>query len=143
MTPHGNAENGLNLANGCISYDQLFRVLNEAVALYTHIYGYGTVKCKFLSNLLCRTIINLTEFGCPLPANLDLNFTVCSSVSNSSMFAAQPGTRILFRNGPYITSKLSKWSGVQSTNHDIPPFCFRCLKAVIARSTMSTSRCLP
>ena len=37
MDPHGSEENGLNWNDGYIPYDQLFTVLNEAVAIYDHL----------------------------------------------------------------------------------------------------------
>ena len=37
MEPHGSEENGLNWNDGYIPYDQLFTVLNEAVAIYDHL----------------------------------------------------------------------------------------------------------
>ena len=36
---HGSEENGLNLNDGFIPYDQVFTVLNEAVAIYDHLYA--------------------------------------------------------------------------------------------------------
>jgi hypothetical protein len=69
MAPHGDADNGLNWADGYIPYEQLFSVLSEAVAGYAHLYAYGTSKCAFLTGPLGRTVINLQEFGCPSPTN--------------------------------------------------------------------------
>jgi len=37
MEPCGSEENGLNWNNGFIPYDQVFTVLNEAVASYDHL----------------------------------------------------------------------------------------------------------
>ena len=69
MAPHGDADNGINWADGHIPYEQLFSVLSAAVAGYAHLYAYGTSKCAFLTGLLGRTVINLQEFGCPPPTN--------------------------------------------------------------------------
>jgi hypothetical protein len=44
MRTHGSFENGLNWDDGIIPYDQLFTVLNEAVAGYAHLYSRGTDK---------------------------------------------------------------------------------------------------
>ena len=74
MAAHGDTENGINWADGHIPYDQLFSVLNESVAGYTHLYAYGRDKCSFLSGLLGRTVINLEEFGCPLSEYLRPKF---------------------------------------------------------------------
>ena len=37
MEPHDSEENGLNWNDGFILYDQVFTVLNEAVAIYDHV----------------------------------------------------------------------------------------------------------
>lgn len=65
MIPHGSAENGLNWDDGHIPYKQLETVLSEAVAGYAHLYSYGVSKCRFLSELLARPILNFEDFGCP------------------------------------------------------------------------------
>jgi hypothetical protein len=71
---HRDVENGLNWAVGHIPYDQLFQVLNEAVAGYVNLYSYGAAKCSILKGLLGRTVTNLTELGCPLPQNFRQGF---------------------------------------------------------------------
>ena len=74
MASHGDVVNGLNWDDGHIPYGQLFHVLNEAVAGYVNLYSYGAAKCTFLSDLLGRTVTNLTEFGCPLPEDFRPGF---------------------------------------------------------------------
>ena len=41
MKPHGSEENGVNWNDGFIGYDQVFTVLNEAVAIYDRLYAMG------------------------------------------------------------------------------------------------------
>jgi hypothetical protein len=67
MRPHGNCENGLNLDDGHIPYNQLSSVLNEAVAGFDHLYAYGDSKCTLISQLLSRPVHNLKDFNCPSP----------------------------------------------------------------------------
>ena len=50
--PHGSTENGLNLDDGYIPYNQLYTVLTETLAGYAHFYSYGASKCKFISELI-------------------------------------------------------------------------------------------
>lgn len=69
MLPHGSEENGLNWADGHVDYHELFTVLSEAVANYSHLYAYGAMKCAFLSTLLQRPILNLEDFSCPSHEN--------------------------------------------------------------------------
>ena len=70
MNPHGSTENGLNWDDGQIDYDQLETAMKEAVAGYAHLYSYGASKCRFLSKLLGRPILNLEDVGCPPPQDL-------------------------------------------------------------------------
>ena len=74
MRPHGSAENGLNWDDSHIPYRQLETVLSEAVACYAHLYIYGALKCKFLSELLGRPVLNLEDFGCPEPSDLKTGY---------------------------------------------------------------------
>jgi len=65
MEPHGSEENGLN-GNDCyIPYDQLFPVLNEAVANYYHLYAMGNYKCQLLNGILGKPIHNYQTLQCP------------------------------------------------------------------------------
>ena len=61
--PHGSAENGLNWDDGIIPYNQLQTGLSESVALYANLYSFA--KCKFLAELIGRSVLNLEDYGCP------------------------------------------------------------------------------
>ena len=52
MIARGSKENGLNWNNGHISYEQIHRVLGEAVANFEHLYAWGSEKCGILNDLL-------------------------------------------------------------------------------------------
>ena len=71
MTSHGSDENGLNWEDGHLAYHDLYTVLSEAVAGFAHLYCYGITKCKFLTELLGRPILNLQDFNCPQPASIN------------------------------------------------------------------------
>jgi len=58
MEPHGSEENGLNWNDGFIPYDQVFTLLNEAVAIYDHLDAMGNNKCQLLNGILGRPIHN-------------------------------------------------------------------------------------
>jgi len=60
---HGSAENGLKWE----AYHELYTVASEAVAGFANLYAYGVSKCKFLTELLGRPILNLQDFNYPLP----------------------------------------------------------------------------
>jgi len=65
MEAYGSAYSGLNWADVNIAYGALFQTINEATANFAHLYAKGSAKCKFLSNLLSRSVQNLDTFGCP------------------------------------------------------------------------------
>ena len=74
--PHGSEENGLNWNDGFIPYDQLFTLLNEAVAIYDHLYAMGNDKCQLLNGILGRPVHNFETLQCPDPQELksDVHF---------------------------------------------------------------------
>jgi len=61
MIARGSKENGLNWNNGHISYEQIHRVLGEAVANFEHLYAWGSEKCDILNNVLNRPIHNYED----------------------------------------------------------------------------------
>ena len=65
MAPHGSVENGLNWDDGHIAYHKLAAVLKEAVAGFPHGNSYGPTKCRSLSALFERTVLDLEDFKCP------------------------------------------------------------------------------
>jgi hypothetical protein len=64
MEAHSSENSGISWNDGIIAYS-LFQALTEATTNFAHLYAKGTAKCKFLSNLLGRTVQNLDTFGCP------------------------------------------------------------------------------
>ena len=58
-------KNGICWDDGNIAYGSLFQTLAEATANFTNLFAKGTDKCKFLTELLGRSIQNLDSFGCP------------------------------------------------------------------------------
>ena len=70
MVPHGSEENGLNWNDGFIVYDQVFTVLNEAVAIFDHLYAIGNDNCQLLNGILGRPIHNYEALQCPDPQEL-------------------------------------------------------------------------
>jgi hypothetical protein len=67
MQHHGSDENGLNLGDGSVEYDKLETVLSKRVSNYAPLYASGASKCKFISHLINRTVLNLEVFRCPTP----------------------------------------------------------------------------
>jgi len=73
MPSHGSDENWLNWKDGHIAYHDLYTVVRVAIAWLAYLYSYGTTKCKFLTELLGRPILNLQDFKCPQPASFNHN----------------------------------------------------------------------
>jgi len=48
MVDHSSTENGINWIDMHIEYRELQMVINEAVAGFAHLYGYGVSKYTFL-----------------------------------------------------------------------------------------------
>ena len=71
MASQGSDENRLNWEDGHIAYHELYTVGSEAVVGFAHLYAYGVSKCKFLTELLGRHILNLQEFNCLLPISFN------------------------------------------------------------------------
>jgi hypothetical protein len=67
MKPHGSVEIGLNWEDGHIPYRHLQTAIDEALAGYAHLYAYGVEKCKLLSGLIHRPVLNIEDFKCPSP----------------------------------------------------------------------------
>jgi len=62
-TSYGSDGNGLNLENGHVAYHDVYMVLGEAVTGFAHLYFYIFTKCKFLTEILGRPILNLQDFN--------------------------------------------------------------------------------
>ena len=67
MVDHGSYENGINWADGHTEYKDLYTVVIEVVAGFTHLYAYGVSKVTFLSTFSRRTIHNLENVDFPTP----------------------------------------------------------------------------
>jgi len=70
MEPHGSEENSLIWNDGFILYEQVFTVLNEAVAIYDHLYAMGNDKFHLLNGILGRPVHNYEALQCPDPQEL-------------------------------------------------------------------------
>jgi len=71
ITSHGSVGKSLNWEDGHIAYHDLYMVVSEAVAGFSHLYSYGVTKSKFFTGLLVRPSLNLHDFNCPQPASFN------------------------------------------------------------------------
>jgi hypothetical protein len=65
MVDHGSYEKGFIWADGHTEYKDLYTVVTEVVAGFTHLYVYGVSKVTFLSTFSRRTIHNLENVDFP------------------------------------------------------------------------------
>ena len=111
MNAHGSKENGLNWNDGHIPYDQLHRVLNEAVANFDHPYAYWSEKCEIFNTLLIRPIHNYEDLKCPEPNKLKSEFRcymTCHSFphmrcATRTAYALHKWLRYFFNTKSYIS----------------------------------------
>ena len=60
------------------AHHDLYTVVSESVTGIAHLYCYVITKCKFLTELFVRPILNLQDFNCPKPSSF--NHTLCCSL---------------------------------------------------------------
>ena len=58
-------DHGCNWNDGDLSYSELETVLLREAASAVAIYCYGRQKTNFISELIQRTVIDITQLGCP------------------------------------------------------------------------------
>jgi len=69
-------------------------VLNEAVAVFAHLYAYGDSKCTFLAGMTGRPIHNLEDVNCPRQTPSISSAGVPCPVTSFPNALAQPKPRI-------------------------------------------------
>jgi hypothetical protein len=67
-----------NWNDGDILYSQLQTVLHREVSSAVAIYCFGYQKTHFISSLIGRTVIDITELGCPDPADISAPNISCT-----------------------------------------------------------------
>jgi hypothetical protein len=69
----------INRNDGDILYSELQTVLHRKVSSAVEIYCFGCQKTNFICGLIGRTVIDITELGCPDPADIsapNINYTL-------------------------------------------------------------------
>jgi len=92
-TPSFNAQinpainHGCNWYDGEILYSELETMLHRETSSVVAIYSFGLQKTEFISGLLDRTVIDITQLGCPPLADISLPGIRC-------MFACHNKSRL-------------------------------------------------
>jgi hypothetical protein len=77
-----------NWDDGDILYSELQTVLHREVSSAVAIYSFGYQKTNFISGLLGRTVIDITELGFPDPADISgPNISCTLTCHNRSRYA--------------------------------------------------------
>jgi hypothetical protein len=71
-------DHGCNWNDGDILYSELETVLHRKASSAVAIYCFGPQKTTFISGLIGRTVIDITELGCPQLAYVILRGTCCT-----------------------------------------------------------------
>jgi hypothetical protein len=71
-------DHGCNWNDGNILYSELETVLPREASSAVAIYCFGPQKTKFISGLIGRTVIDITQLGCPEVADISLPTISCT-----------------------------------------------------------------
>ena len=69
---------GCKWNNGDVPYSELEIVLHREVSSAVAIYCFGPEKSNFISGLIDRTVVNITQLGCPEVADVCLPAISCT-----------------------------------------------------------------
>jgi hypothetical protein len=71
-------DHGCNWNEGDVLYSELETVLHREASSAVAIYCFGPQKTHFVSSLIERTVIDITQLGCPLIAEISLPTISCT-----------------------------------------------------------------
>lgn len=71
-------DHGCNWNDGDIPYSELETVLHREASSAVAIYCYGPQKTKFISEIIQRTVIDITQLGCPDLEDMSLPGISCT-----------------------------------------------------------------
>ena len=72
------SDHGCNWNDGDILYSELETVLQREASSAVAIYCFGPQKSAFISHLIDRTVIDITQLGCPQLADISLSTISCT-----------------------------------------------------------------
>jgi len=75
---------GCNWNDGDIPYSELETVLHREVSSAVAIYCFGPLKTNFICGLTDRTVIDITQLGCPELADSILPTISCTFACHKS-----------------------------------------------------------
>jgi len=75
---------GCNWNNVDVPYSELETVLHREVSSAVAIYCFGPQKTNFISGLIDRAVIDITQLGCPELADISLPAITCTFACHKS-----------------------------------------------------------
>ena len=85
---------GCNWNDGDIPYSELETVLRREVSSAVAIYCFGPQKTNFISGLIDRTVIDITQLGCPELSDISLPAITCTFACHKSKHVLHCGEPI-------------------------------------------------
>ena len=71
-------DHGFNWNDGDVLYSELESVLHREASSPVAIYCFGPQKTQFISGVMYRTVIDITQPGCPPLADISLQGISCT-----------------------------------------------------------------
>jgi len=71
-------DHGCNWNDGFVPYSDLENVVHSEASSAVAIYCFGALKTEFISSLINRTVIDITQLGCPPIADIKLSTISCT-----------------------------------------------------------------
>ena len=78
-------DHGCNWNDGDVLYSELETVLRREASSAVAIYCFGPQKTQFISSLIERTVIDITQLGCPPVADISLPGINCTFACHNKL----------------------------------------------------------
>ena len=81
-------DHGCNCDDGYVAYSDLQNVVHCEASYAVAIYCFASLKTEFISSHINRTVIDITQLGCPPITNINLSTISCTFAchNKSNMF---------------------------------------------------------
>ena len=76
-------DNGCDWNDGDVLYSELETALHREASSAVAIYSFVPQRTEFISGLIDRTVMDITQLGCPKPADIRLPAISCTFACHS------------------------------------------------------------
>ena len=77
-------DHGCNWNDGFVPYSDIENVVHGEASSAVAIYCFGPLKIEFISSLINRTVIDITQLECPPIADINLSTISCTFACHKS-----------------------------------------------------------